>query len=264
MKKSLILIIVVTMLATLFVGCSQKGEQGDNSLKEIKDKGKFILGLDDSFPPMGFRDQDGEIVGYDIDLAKEIAKRMGVELEVKPIDWDGNILSLNNKDIDVIWNGLSITEKRKEQILFSKEYAVNKQVIITNNDSKIDKKIDLKDKIVAVQLGSTGEEALNADTKIVESVKEVRKFSNFTEALLDLKAGRVDAVVIDEVVGKYYISKKAGDYKIASEDFGKEAYGVGFRKQDVKFRDEVDKILDDMREDGTMQKISEKWFGNYK
>lgn len=262
-KKMKILLIGIMMMTMLLSGCGAKETvtEGDQSLQQIKEKGKIVLGLDDSFPPMGFRDEKGEIVGFDIDLAKEVAKRMGVELELKPVVWDGIILSLNNKDIDVIWNGLSITEERKKQIGFSKVYLENKQVVIVNGDSDIETKKDLAGKIIAVQLGSSGETALNADTETVNSAKNVRKFETYTEALLDLKAERVDAVVIDEVVGRYYISKKPGEYKVAKEDFGKEGYGVGFRKEDVAFIEEFDKILDEMKNDGTAQEISKKWFG---
>ncbi|WP_132245343.1 amino acid ABC transporter substrate-binding protein [Marinisporobacter balticus] len=276
-KKMKILFIGMMMITMLLSGCGAKetaieedqslqeiketATEGDQSLQEIKEKGKLVLGLDDSFPPMGFRDEKGEIVGFDIDLAKEVAKRMGVELELKPVEWDGVILSLKNKDIDVIWNGLSITEDRKKEIGFSKVYLENKQVIIVNANSELETKKDLAGEIIAVQLGSSGEAALNADIETVNGAKEVRKFSNYTEALLDLKAERVDAVVIDEVVGRYYISKKPGAYKVAKEDFGKEGYGVGVRKEEVAFIEEVDKILDEMKKDGTATEISEKWFG---
>ncbi|HHY91582.1 MAG TPA: amino acid ABC transporter substrate-binding protein [Clostridiales bacterium] len=273
MKKKLIFLLIGILLISLVaVGCGsgdtgqeeqgeQQEQQEDLSLEEIKEKGKFVLGLDDSFPPMGFRDEKGEIVGFDIDLAREVAERMGVEVELKPIDWSANILSLNNKDIDVIWNGLTITESRKKEIEFSKPYLANRQIIITQAGSDIKTKADLAGKIVGVQLGSSAEEALNADTETAETLKEIMKYGNYTEALLDLKAGRVDAVVMDEVVGKYYISKKPGEYAIAEEDFGYEEYGIGFRKGDIAFRDEVNRILDEIIADGTAAEISKKWFG---
>ncbi|MCT4621644.1 MAG: amino acid ABC transporter substrate-binding protein [Marinisporobacter sp.] len=273
-KKMMLLLIGLLMMSMMLAGCGAKetakadeseqtkvSEEKDSSLEEIKEKGEFVLGLDDSFPPMGFRDEKGDVVGFDIDLAKEVAKRMGVELKIQPIDWDGKVLSLNNKDIDVIWNGLTITEERKKQIGFSKVYIENRQVIVTGADSDIETKKDLATKMVAVQLGSSGEDALNADTETVSAVKEVVKFSNYTEALLDLKAGRVDAVVIDEIVGRYYLSKRPGEYKVAKEDFGREGYGIGFRKDDAAFIDEVDQILDEMKKDGTTAEISKKWFG---
>ena len=262
MKKKLVfLTITVLTIGLLFSGCGQSKQAVDNSLNDIKQKGQFIVGLDDSFPPMGFRDDKGEIVGFDIDLAKEAGKRMGVKVVFKPVQWDGILLSLNNKDIDVIWNGLTITDKRKQQIDFSKVYLQNKQIIVVKNDSPIKSKKDLAGKKVGLQLGSSSETALNDDTTTSSTLKEIKKYSDNTEALMDLNQGRVDAVVADEVVGRYYISKKPGLYKVLDEDFGKEDYGVGIRKTDKTFKEELDKTLDAMKADGTANKISQKWFG---
>lgn len=265
-KKLSILTIAVLSIGLILSGCGNSkqanGSQAqDNSLKEIKEKGEFVVGLDDSFPPMGFKDDKGEIVGFDIDLAKEAAKRMGVKAVFKPVQWDGVLLSLNNKDIDVIWNGLTITDKRKEQIAFSSVYLQNKQIIVVKNDSTIKGKKDLSGKVVGIQLGSSSETALTADKETSSALKDTRKYSNNTEALMDLNQGRVDAVIVDEVVGRYYISKKPGLYKVLDEDFGKEDYGVGIRKSDNSFKEELDKTLDAMKADGTADKISQKWFG---
>lgn len=261
MKKLGILTITVFLLGILFSGCGQTKPVADRSWEEIKTKGELVVGLDDSFPPMGFRDEKGEIVGFDIDMAKEAAKRMGVKAVFKPIQWDGVVLSLDNKDIDVIWNGLTITDKRKQQIVFSKVYLQNKQIILVKNDSTIKEKKNLSGKVVGIQLGSSSENALTADTTTSKSLKEIKKYSNNTEALMDLKEGRLDAVVVDEVVGRYYMSKKPGVYKVLDEDFGKEDYGVGIRKNDTSFKNKLDEALDSMKADGTADKISQKWFG---
>ncbi|EET84842.1 extracellular solute-binding protein family 3 [Clostridium carboxidivorans P7] len=176
MKKKLVfLVIAIFTLGLLISGCGKKEQATDNSWKEIQQKGKFVLGLDDSFPPMGFKDDKGQIIGFDIDMAQEAAKRMGVKVELKPVQWDGVLLSLNNKDIDVIWNGLTITDKRKQQIAFSKVYLQNKQIIVTNNDSNIKTKKDLAGKKVGLQLGSSSETALNADSATAKSIKENKK-----------------------------------------------------------------------------------------
>lgn len=265
-KKFGMLTIAILAVGLILSGCGNSKQANgsqtqDNSLTEIKEKGEFVVGLDDSFPPMGFKDDKGDIVGFDIDLANEAAKRMGLKAVFKPVQWDGVLLSLNNKDIDVIWNGLTITDKRKEQIGFSKAYLQNKQIIVVNNDSTIKGKKDLSDKVVGIQLGSSSETALASDKEVSSSLKETRKYSNNTEALMDLAQKRVDAVIVDEVVGRYYISKKPGLYKVLDEDFGKEDYGVGIRKDDNSFREELDKTLDAIKADGTMDKISQKWFG---
>ncbi|OQY33169.1 MAG: amino acid ABC transporter substrate-binding protein [Spirochaetaceae bacterium 4572_59] len=261
MKKSLIVFLVLAVCsASVFAGGNQESASGDNSLEYIKEKGVFVLGLDDSFPPMGFRDENGEITGFDIDLAKEVCKRMGVELKLQPIDWDAKILDLNSKDIDVIWNGLSINPERKEKIEFSKAYIANRQIIIVQAGSAIDSKADLAAKTVGVQLGSTADDAVNNDADTMASLDELVKFQDNVQALMDLEVGRIDAVVVDEILGRYYISKKEGVFGVASESFTEEEYGIGFRKGELAFVAEVDRIIDEMVKDGAAAAISNKWF----
>ena len=263
MKKIFSILISFSIILIMLSGCgtSKTEHVKDDSLKYIKEKGKIIVGLDDNFPPMGFRDKNNEIAGFDIDIAKETAKRMGLAIEFKPVEWDGIILSLKNKDIDVIWNGLTITDKRKKAIGFTDAYLKNRQIIVVLKDADIQTKEDLSGKIVGVQMGSSSEEALKNDKKTLATLKEVRKYSNNTEALLDLKSGRLQAVVVDEVVGRYYISKMPNVYRILNEDFGREEYGVGFRKEDVSFGQALNETLKAIKQDGTAEKISQKWFG---
>ena len=260
MKIKFNLLMVAILSTAILAGCSSKPAT-DNSLSDLKEKKELVVGLDDNFPPMGFRDNKGEIVGFDIDMAKEIGKRLGVKVTFKPVEWDGIILSLNNKDIDVIWNGLTITDKRKEQIAFSKVYLQNKQIVIVRSNSTIASKSTLSGKTVGLQLGSSSETALAKDSTLTNSLKEVKKYSNNTEALLDLNAKRIDAVVVDEVVGRYYVSKKPNDYKVLDENLGVEDYGVGIRKNDTSLTAEIDKLLEEMKSDGTSNTISQKWFG---
>lgn len=260
MKKILMILMITLSAVMAFASGSNEASEGDNSLKYIQDKGVFVLGLDDSFPPMGFRDENGDVAGFDIDLAKEVCKRMGVELKMQPIDWDAKILDLNSKDIDVIWNGLSISDERKEKISFSKPYIANRQIIIVQAASGINTKADLGDKKVGVQLGSTADDAVNSDEATVATLKELVKFQDNIQALMDLEVGRIDAVVVDEILGRYYISKKPGVYDVAKEDFAAEEYGIGFRKGEDAFVAEVNRIMDEMVKDGSAAAISKKWF----
>ncbi|KLI20122.1 amino acid ABC transporter substrate-binding protein [Brachyspira hyodysenteriae] len=232
----------------------------DNSLQKVKDAGKLVLGLDDTFAPMGFRDENGEVVGFDIDLAKEVANRLGVTLEIKPIEWSSSILSLNKGDVDVLWNGVTINEARKQQINFSKPYLNNKLVIVkAADDNTINSKDDLTGKVLGVQVGSN-DEALTADPSS-KNAKEIRRYDVNVNAFLDLQAKRIDAVVIDEVAAQYYIAEKKAPFVVVENSpLTEELYGIGFRKSDAKLLAEVDKILDEMRADGTAAKISEKWF----
>lgn len=271
MKKKLAIILVLCLSLTLLVtGCnSQKADENkapqqtaDTSFQDIKDQGYFTLGLDDAFPPMGFREEGtNEIVGFDIDLAKEAAKRMGVEVKFQPVVWDTVIEELNNGNIDVIWNGLTITADRQKQIAFTKPYISDRQIIVVQKGSAIANKAALAGKKVGIQAASSAIEAVEKDKATFDSLGELVQFDNNNDALLDLKSGRIDAVVVDEVVGRYYLAKHAEDYQVLEENFGSEDFGVGVRKTDKTFLDELQKALDAMKADGTSAEISKKWFG---
>jgi len=259
-KKILVLLLIAASSALLFAGGTRESK-GDTSLTDVKEKAVFVLGLDDSFPPMGFRDEKGGIVGFDIDLAREVCLRMGVELKLQPIDWDAKILDLNSRDIDAIWNGLTITDERKESITFSKPYIANRQIIIVKSGSGIDTITGLSGKKVGLQLGSSAENAVLSHAGAAESFAEMAKYQDNVQALMDLEVGRIDAVVVDEILGRYYISKKPGMFTVAAEAFAEEQYGIGFRLGELALAAEVDRILDEMDKDGTAGKISVKWFG---
>jgi polar amino acid transport system substrate-binding protein len=222
---------------------------------------KIVIGLDDNFPPMGFRDEKNELVGFDIDLAREAAKRLGAQVEFKPIDWNAKEAELNGQRVDALWNGLTITEERKKNIGFTAPYLENRQIVVVTNDSPIKTKADLAGKVVGVQEGSTAVEAVERDSASAKSLKELKKFGDNVTALLDLKTGRLDAVVVDEVVGRYYLSKKPGEYRVLDDNFGTEQYGVGVRKDDTALLTNLQDALSKMKQDGAAATISEKWFG---
>ncbi|MEI0579542.1 amino acid ABC transporter substrate-binding protein [Brachyspira pilosicoli] len=257
-------IIILFSMIIFAISCSKtetQNTQADNSLQKVKESGKLVLGLDDTFAPMGFRDEAGNVVGFDIDLAQEVANRLGVKLEVKPIDWSSSILSLNKGDVDVLWNGFTINESRKEQVNFSKPYLNNRLIIVKSSDRKdINSKEDLKGKVLGVQVGSN-QEALEADP-ISKEAKEVRPYDVNVNAFLDLQAKRIDVVVIDEVAARYYIAEENVNFEVVENSpLTEELYGIGFRKNDVELLNAVDKALDDMRADGKAAEISTKWFG---
>lgn len=221
---------------------------------------KLVIGLDDNFPPMGFRDDKGELVGYDIDMAREAAKRMGIEAEFKPIDWSAKEAELKGKRVDALWNGLTITEERKKNVAFTKPYMVNHQIIIVTSSSPAQNKAALAGKVVGVQDGSSAVDAVAKDKAFSQSLKEVKAFGDNVTALMDLAAGRLDAVVVDEVVGRYYTSKKPGEYRILEENLGSEEYGVGLRMEDTTLLAKLNETLDAMEADGTAKTIYGKWF----
>lgn len=249
MKKLMLLVMSLLMILAV-AGCGSSGPK------------KMVVGLDDNFAPMGFRNEKNEIVGFDIDLAKEACKRAGMSVEFKPIDWSAKEAELNGKRIDAIWNCFTITEARKKALTFSKPYMNNRQVIAVPTASKIQTKADLAGKVLAVQDDSTGSGLIDKDTKLKSSLKDYKKYPDFAAAFMDMDSGRVDVMVVDEVLARYYMTKKPGKYRLLKEDMGKEVVGIGFRKDDKEYVTRIDKALDEMKKDGTCKKISMKWFGS--
>ncbi len=181
--------------------------EGDQSLQKVLDAGKMIVGLDDSYPPMGFRDDSNEIVGFDIDLAKEVASRLGIEVEFQPIDWDSKELELNSGKIDCIWNGMSITDERVENMFFAKPYIANQQIVVVPAASGIETIDDIVGKKIGLQKGSSSLDALMA-SPVYEQVKDdVTEYPDNVAAYMDLQAGRIDVFVVDSVVGRYILSQ---------------------------------------------------------
>lgn len=259
MKTSVSVLGAVLAACVLLGGCGDKTNTAANTSSDTA-ASKLVIGLDDNFPPMGFRDEKNELVGFDIDLAKEAAKRLGSQVEFKPIDWNAKEAELNGKRVDALWNGLTITEKRKENIAFTKPYLENRQIVVTTAASPIKTKADLAGKVVGLQDGSSAVEAVEADP-VSKSFKEVKKFADNVAALMDLSAGRLDAIVVDEIVGRYYLTKKPNEYKVLDDNFGTEEYGVGVRKDDTALLEKLQKAMDAMKQDGAAGKISVQWFG---
>lgn len=253
MKKSAMLVVVLGMLLAVLAGCSASG----------KDDNKLVIGIDDKFAPMGFRDENNEIVGFDIDYAKAAAEKMGLEPVFQPIDWSAKESELNSGRIDLIWNGYTITEERKGKVLFTKPYLKNSQVIVTLADSPISAISELAGKVVGLQSLSSAADALN-ENPIKNEIKEVTEFKDNVLALSDLKNKRLDAVVIDEIVARYYMAMEEGTFKLLDESLAPEEYGIGVKKGNEALLDKLQKALDEMNGDGTAAQISEKWFGEDK
>ncbi len=262
MKKTIALLLVAFTVLSLFAGGSKEDSSVDNSLNKVLEKGKFVLGLDDSFPPMGYRDEDGEIVGFDIDTAKEVCNRLGVELVCQPIDWAAKEQELQTGNIDCIWNGFTITKERLAAMTFSDPYVNNAQVAVVRIDSDYETLADLKGKTIGVQAGSSAEDAVEDTEGFRESIKEVVEFKDNLTALMDLEIGGVDAVIMDLLVANDNIARSGkGIFRILDEGLSNEEYGIGFRKGDVALRDAVQNALNEMAADGTLAEIAVKWFG---
>ncbi|WP_298464571.1 amino acid ABC transporter substrate-binding protein [uncultured Mitsuokella sp.] len=249
------------MTAAFAAGCGNNNQSAGSSSSSGGDK--IVVGLDDNFPPMGFKDENNEITGFDVDLAKEASKRLGREVEFKAIDWSSKEAELKSGRVNVLWNGLDITEKRKENMLFSDPYMDNRQIIfVKKGTTGITDEKSLAGKMVGTQSASTAEEYIDGSDFFKKNVKGVKKYSDFVTAFMDLENGRIDAVIGDEIVGRYYMSKHPDTIEAVDVAVGPVSqFGIAFAKGNQKLRDEVQKVLNEMKADGTTAKISEKWFG---
>ncbi len=253
---------LVAILLSLVLLMTAAALAEDASLDNIKAKGTLIVGLDASFPPMGFTNDDGELVGYDLSLAEEVCKRLGVELVKQPIDWAAKDMELATGNIDCIWNGMTVTEERQQTYSISMNYLQNAQVVVVLEDSPINTLADLAGKTIALQAGSSAAEAVAANTELLESLAGAPiEFADYAMALMDLDNKGVDAVVMDVIVANYYITTKGAAYRVLEEQLAPEYYAIGFRKADVALTEAVNALLKEMAADGTIAKISTEWFG---
>lgn len=262
MKKMKYVLSIFLIAVLVLASCGPKEEENtDTSFVDIKNKGEFVLGCDSGFPPMGY-EEDGELKGFDIDLAKAVAEKLGVKLVTKAINWETKEMELESRKIDVIWNGYTINAERNKKVEYTKPYLNNQQVIVVKRGSKIKKASDLKGKVVGVQTESGAESVINEDEELKSSLKELRQYENYEQAMLDLKsANRIDAVAGDLIFIQEVLKKNPGVFKVTNIVLDDEYYGIGFRKGAIKLREEVDKALDELYKDGTIAKISKKWFG---
>lgn len=223
------------------------------------DGGTLIVGFDQDFPPMGFVGDDGEYTGFDLELAQEVAKRLGLEYKAQPIAWDSKDMELESGNIDCIWNGFTMTG-REDDYTWTEPYMANQQVFVVANDSDINSQADLAGKIVEVQADSSAEAALKEAPELTATFKELLTTADYNTAFMDLEQGAVDAIAMDVIVAGYQIQQRNADFKILDDSLSEEEYGVGFKKGNTELRDKVQSTLEEMAEDGTLQEVSEKWF----
>lgn len=222
--------------------------------------GTLIVGFDQDFPPMGFVGDNGEYTGFDLDLAKEVASRLGLEYKAQPIAWDSKDMELESGNIDCIWNGFTITG-REDDYTWTIPYMANKQVFVVANDSDIKSQADLAGKVVEVQADSSAEAALRENQDLANTFGQLLTTPDYNTAFMDLEQGAVDAVAMDVIVAGYQIKQRNADFKILDDSLSEEEYGVGFKKGNTELRDKVQGALEEMAADGTLAKISDEWFG---
>ena len=237
-----------------------KETETETGKKEEAGAGTFTVGFDQDFPPMGFIGENGEYTGFDLELAQEVANRLGKKFVPQPIAWDAKDMELESGNIDCIWNGFTITG-REDGYTWTRPYMENSQVFVVGKDSGIKALADLAGKIVEVQADSSAEKALQADEKLAGTFGTLQTTPDYNTAFMDLEMGAVDAIAMDVIVAAYQIEQRKADFTILDEALAAEEYGVGFKKGNDGLRDQVQEQLDAMAADGTLTKISEKWFG---
>lgn len=281
MKKRLVCAVITSMMALSLTACSDgasapaetKAESSEaktqaeetakkaaESEEEIKaEGGTLIVGFDQDFPPMGFMGDNGEYTGFDLELAQETAKRLGLEYKPQPIAWDAKDMELESGNIDCIWNGFTMTG-REDDYTWSEPYMENSQVFVVAKDSGIETQADLAGKVVECQVDSSAEAALKEAPELTASFAQLLTTADYNTAFMDLEQGAVDAIAMDVIVAGYQISQRNADFVILDDSLAAEEYGIGFKKGNTELRDKVQGALEEMAKDGTLKAISEKWF----
>lgn len=252
-KKILIIIGVITIIGVILIF----------SIKKPEDENTFILGMDDSFPPMGYRNENNELVGFDIDLANEVCKKMGMKLKTQTISWAAKEQELDSGNIDCIWNGFGYTEDRNKAMTLSKPYVKDRSMFVVKEGSTYEKQDELKGKKIGVQSGSTQEKRLN-ESNYGKELGEIIGYTDYLTALMDLETGNIDAVYMSQISGNYIIEKQDKEFKTFDAiGIGEESKGmvIAFKKGNIELKDKVEKALDELKQEGKLKELSEKWFG---
>ncbi|WP_297818034.1 amino acid ABC transporter substrate-binding protein [uncultured Lactobacillus sp.] len=252
---------LIAFILGLFMvcGCSRRA----NSWDTIKHSKTLVIGIDDSFVPMDFREKNGQLVGFDVDLAKAAAKKLSLKADFQTIDWSMKETELRNGTIDVIWNGYTQTRARSQKVLFTKPYLENEQILVTKTHSNINSYKGMNQKILGVQTGSSGYDDLISYPKILKNrIKSSVLYDTYNEAFIDLKAGRINGLLIDSVYANYYLShsKYKNEFQKIKLPYPPEEFAVGVSKKDPILRDKLNDALKSLKRDGTIAKLKQKWF----
>ncbi len=248
--------LAASMLVMPLAACDAADAEGSAAATN----GKFVVGFDAEFPPMGFIAEDGSYTGFDLELAAEVASRLGLEFVAQPIAWDSKDQELASGNIDCIWNGFTISG-REDEYTWTEPYMSNNQVVVVNAGSDISTLADLAGAVVAVQKDSSGLAALEENTELLDSFAELVQVDDYLNAMMELESGAVDAIVMDEIVARYQIQEAGSNFVVLDESVASEEYGVGFALGNEELRDQVQAALEEMAADGTLAEISNEWFG---
>ncbi|WNZ90599.1 amino acid ABC transporter substrate-binding protein [Streptococcus iniae] len=269
MKMKKILVASMAFLSTVvLVACASTATNTSkkDAWEAYKAKKEITVGFDNTFVPMGFKDESGKNTGFDIDLAKAVFKEYGIKVTFQPINWDLKETELKNGKIDMIWNGYSMNPERQKKVAFSNPYMKNEQVLVSKKSSHMTSFGDMKAKVLGAQSGSSGYDAFTRHPKVLKDIvkdNDARQYETFTQAFIDLKNNRIDGLLIDKVYANYYLKqeKELENYTILASEYKGENFAVGVRKEDKTLLKNINKGLKKLYQEGKFQAISEKWFG---
>ncbi len=266
-KGILGLLTLVGMAVMSLAGCTQLASNPtvDNWDKYQQQK-SITVGFDNTFVPMGFEEKNGNYAGFDIELAKYVSKKLGIQVHFQPIDWDMKETELQNGTIDAIWNGYSATDERREKVAFTIPYMQNTQILVVKKTSGIHSVEDMTGKVLGAQNGSSGMLDFEEHPEVLKNrVKggDADQYQSVNEAIIDLKNDRIDALLIDRVYADYYLTTEgiADEYDTIPSGFESESFAVGVRPADKKLLEALNKAFKELYQEGIFQQISQKWFG---
>jgi len=263
MKKIVTLLTVLFGSVLLLAGCGPNHQQ--DQWASIQKKQKIVIGIDDSFVPMTYRAKNGQLTGFDIELARAIFKGSGIKIDFQTIDWDMKETELNNQTIDLIWSGYSKTAQRAKRVAFSTPYLTNHQMIVSLKSQPINQIADLTGQKLGVQTGSSGMEQLDSRPTILKqkiAQKTAILYDTYNNAFIDLQAKRIDGLLIDEVYAEFEIKARqnGADFQAIESPFAAEQFAVGMRPQDKKLRQFINQRYATLKANGQLAKIQAKWF----
>ncbi len=268
MKKLLVTVLIIAMMAALLVGCGSSSapapaatdSDSDSSATAYDESFTFKHGFDLDYPPYSYIDDNGNTGGFDVEMAQAVCDYYGWTYEAVPFNWDAKDAELNAGSCDCIWSGFTMNG-REDDYTWSKAYSDNTQMIMVKNDSDIKTLADLAGKRVGVQTSTSAYELLQDEegqAELCSTFASLEVYETYTIAFNALKAGAIDAIAIDVTTGNYLMSGET-DYSFLDEELGSEQYGIGFRKEDTELRDMVNAALDALVADGTYDSIGQKY-----
>lgn len=267
MNLKKILLTTLALASTLFlVACGKSSTVKTDQWDTYKKEKSITLGFDNTFVPMGFKDESDKNTGFDVELAKAVFQEYGIKVKFQPINWDLKETELKNGKIDMIWNGYSVTKERQAKVAFSTPYMKNEQVLVTKKSSNITSFAAMKGKVLGAQSGSSGYDAFTSNPKILKDIvkdKDATQYETFTQAFIDLKNDRIDGLLIDKVYANYYLKQEGEltNYNIVKSEFDGEDFAVGVRKEDKTLLKNINSAFTKLYKNGKFQEISQKWFG---